>query len=104
MKDFFVPDRYDTAILDFVKEYENCIKTDIYAYIGLTGSNATKKVDRLVNLGLLTEKNYGKYNTKRISTTPKGRMMLKKMIEMDEIMKGRVPISSDTAYQDEEER
>ena len=92
MKEFFVPEKYDTVILDYVCSHENCIKTDIYAYIELTGSNATKKVDRLIDLGLVIEKNFGMYNTKRIYITPKGRMVLRRMIEMDDVLNDRVPI------------
>lgn len=89
MKEFFVPQKYDATNLDYVRDHDNCIKTDIYGYLGLNGRNATKKVDRLIDLGLLEERNYGRYNVKRIRITSKGRSVLGAMIDMDDIMNGR---------------
>ena len=92
MKEFFVPQKYDATILDYVRDHDNCIKTDIYGYLGLNGRNATKKVDRLIVLGLLEERNYGRYNVKRIRITSKGRSVLGAMIDLDDIMNGRATI------------
>ena len=92
MKEFFVPQKFDAAILDYVSDHDNCIKTDIYRYLGLTGRNATKKVDRLIDLGLMEERNYGRYNVKKIRITAKGRLILRRMIDLDDIMKGRVAV------------